>query len=377
MIYSIILLRLGLIIAVNSLKIISFKCTNGYPNCVLLASITQNSNDINISTDIKYPYNWVTRSFYEKHLSSINCINHTIEVPFEVPKDNYYSHKTYNSKILKGYFKISSNNELNYTFLNFNYVDIGYYDRGQIILGLGYKISKYYDNFLQSFYNEKIIDYLAFSFTNNNNNRFIHLGGIPKEFSNNKRYTECNVLGNNRGFWDCSLTKILINNNTYDVHGEVSFDNRNKYIFVPRAFNEYLMNTYFKDGIESNQCWRSIFVYCVEMYYVRLPNIIIVIEDSEYLMIPQELFQDDFKDKGKAYKFMIKDNFEDSWIFGKPLLDKYNTLFDYQKNKIFFFTVEELNIKHNINKKIIFGIVLILGLFGLIFIVYIKKSINV
>ena len=163
--------------------------------------------------------------------------------------------------------------------------------------------------------------------------------------------------------WICKLSHIVIGstkaelvwNNTIEVKGEVAFDSRTKYIYVPKDYMKYITNLW---DINSAECKLVHALSSDEKFYscslgmksriASMHSIYFVIGGYGYRLKAQDLFENDGKHLNCVIRFFNDD--KNLWILGVPFLTEYRTIFDFQYAKIGFKGGDILNFKQDYEK---------------------------
>ena len=163
--------------------------------------------------------------------------------------------------------------------------------------------------------------------------------------------------------WICDLShfvigstkKELVWNNTIEVDGEVAFDSRTKYIYIPKEYMKYISNLW---NINSAECKLIHDIESDEKYYsctqgmknkiYEMPSIYFIIGGNGYRLKAQDLFENDGKNLICVIRFYNDD--KNLWILGVPFLREYKIIFDYNRGKIGFKGGDILNFQKDYEK---------------------------
>jgi hypothetical protein len=163
--------------------------------------------------------------------------------------------------------------------------------------------------------------------------------------------------------WICKLSHIVIGstkaelvwNNTIEVKGEVAFDSRTKYIYVPKDYMKYITNLW---DINSAECKLVHELASDEKYYscslgmknriTSMHSIYFIIGGFGYRLKAQDLFENDGKHLNCVIRFFNDD--KNLWILGVPFLREYKAIFDFEYAKIGFKGGNILNFKQDYEK---------------------------
>ena len=222
--------------------------------------------------------------------------------------------------------------------------------QGELGLGINDKNSS---EFINTLYDNKIISSKAIEID------FKELEKADKvalNFNPNKKgFNYCDLSSKNfmeendyyRNAWVCKLSHIVLGSNkkelTWDnaieVNGEVTFDSKTKYVYIPK---EYMKNIENQWKLDSKECKLMHDSETDEKYYrckeeiekdiYNLNSIYLIIGGYGYRLRAQDLFEHD----GKYFHCLIRYYNDDRnlWVLGAPFLVKYNLLLDYDKTRI-------------------------------------------
>lgn len=163
--------------------------------------------------------------------------------------------------------------------------------------------------------------------------------------------------------WICDLSHMVIGStkadlvwkNTIEVKGEVAFDSRTKYIYVPKDYMKYITNLW---NINSAECKLVHILSNDEKFYScslgmknrisDMQSIYFVIGGYGYRLKANDLFENDGKHLNCVIRFFNED--KNLWILGVPFLREYKTIFDFDNAKIGFKGGDILNFKQDYDK---------------------------
>ena len=163
--------------------------------------------------------------------------------------------------------------------------------------------------------------------------------------------------------WICDLSHMVIGStkadlvwkNTIEVKGEVAFDSRTKYIYVPKDYMKYITNLW---NINSAECKLIHVLSSDEKFYScslgmknrisDMQSIYFVIGGYGYRLKANDLFENDGKHLNCVIRFFNDD--KNLWILGVPFLREYKTIFDFDNAKIGFKGGDILNFKQDYDK---------------------------
>ena len=166
-----------------------------------------------------------------------------------------------------------------------------------------------------------------------------------------------------RNAWICGISHIIFGStkndlvweNTIEVKGEVTFDSKTKYIYVPKEFMKKI-EQYWKFDLK--QCKLVHDSTSDEKYYrcaesmekdiYNMNPIYFIIGGYGYRLRAQDLFEHD----GKYFHCLLRFYNDDRnlWILGAPFLVEYNLLLNYDETKIGLKGENILNFQEEYNK---------------------------
>lgn len=187
---------------------------------------------------------------------------------------------------------------------------------------------------------------IGFSFDNSREGT-LYIGGIDNEILENKKSIECQ----SHDYWGCDIKDIIMDkevyHNNYKVYFEMNHQYRNRYIVVPNDFFEYLKSK-FENEFSVGRCiidkvFKNFNCQTKAILMRNLPNsLTIVFDNNKKISIPFEklLKRNNFD----SYSLLIypssslgKD-IEDKFVFGETLLSLFDTVLDYDKGTITFYS---------------------------------------
>ena len=280
-----------------------------------------------------------------------------------------------------------SQSEINYKISPYTCADIG--------LRLSNPDLKSYNyNFIRELKKSNAIkDYVFFIEydKNNNDEGYLIIGEEPYEY-NNKRYKyeqlkEVNAIHVKRDlYWDLKFNSIYFEVKDKDKDElktinlkiiDVGLDHNYNIISATYEFYEMIEKEFFKEKINNNLCKRNIlrenfYNYdCGSFEDVKeFPTLYFVHRSLGYTF--QLNYNDVFVEYNGRFICLIWINMRerDSWILGKPFLQKYLFSFNIDKKIIGFYNLDKNNENDNnqkkINPKIYLYIVIIIILIGII-----------
>ena len=301
------------------------------------------------------------------------------------------------------------NNTLNVSMNDFWFVVIENsrgYDSRVGGIGLSYKFAYEEYSLIHHLKKNNFINFLSYGFIpsslliNNENDNItslykdglIFFGGIPKKYIINKYRYNCKIT-EKYNFWSCNLPYILFGEILYDsTANNILFYENNNYayfngaerrILAPEDFMLFLKHNYFRDEINNRICK----YYMYGMNYVfecacdiknNLPNISFIFDNYQYKFTPRELFA--YYGNGNCL-FLIQGNHlrKNNFILGVPFLNKFISNFDYETKYITFYSEKQIDkidlekfFRKKGNNKYIYGIIIIIVMFGII--MYVRKK---
>ena len=221
-------------------------------------------------------------------------------------------------------------------------------------LPFAYKFNDESFSLTHQLYKKKLISQLSFSLVNKKKKKKSLVFGKPPSLS--KESAQLNVKSQ-YNTWGSDLSYIFINRvsylskNTYYKNNYYSFfDTGISGILVPKDFYDFLMENVFKKYIESKQCDYSLFserfyFVCDNNVIDEIPDLIFVFENKGIRIKAKYLFSK----MGINSDFLITENtvMNNTFIFGTAFISEFDTIFDYENNKISFFSntqIEKINL---------------------------------
>ena len=302
---------------------------------------------------------------------------------YEEYEDTYKGKKLLIQKSFS-FFEFDRNRKVPLLF-NFIYSDQCGYKADGISLALNNTNSSFLYKLKQSNLIDKNI--VGFSFDNSREGT-LYIGGIDKEIIANKRSFECQSSQN---YWGCDIKEIIMDkevyHNKYKVYFEMNHQYRNRYIVVPIDFFEYLKSKFEKEFSVGycviDKVFKNFNCQTKALLLKNLPsNLKIVFDNNKIISIPFEklLKRNNFD----SYSLLIYpssslgQDIEDKFVFGETLLSLFDTVLDYDKKTITFYSnyfIEEGN-SSNLNVLYIISeiVILFIGIMT-IFLYYIVNNI--
>lgn len=256
--------------------------------------------------------------------------------------------------------------------------------------GFAYKFNDEKYSIIHQLYKSKLINHLSYAIAPNpdKSNGTFYFGGIPPTLIQSKYSSTCLI---NVGFssWGCILSYVIMGRNK--KYKTTNADNAffaadEKEIIAPEDFMLYLNNTVWIDYIVNRDCrYESMrkdskYFICSCDVVPYLPDIQFVFGSSNFSFSLPNLF--DEYDQFCIFQITSKEN-HNKWVFGKIFLENYYSLFDYEQKAITFYSDYKFNSNANVssvnNKQLIkrvIEIAMVMSLFGLGFLLYLKRGFN-
>ena len=304
---------------------------------------------------------------------------------YEEYEDTYKGKKLLIQKSFT-FFEFDKHSKIPLLF-NFIYSEQCGYKADGISLALNYTNTS--SSFLNKLKQSNLIDksIVGFAFDNNREGT-LYIGGIDKEIIDNKKSFECQSSHN---YWGCDIRDIIMDkevyHNRYKVYFEMNHQYRNRYIVVPIDFFEYLKSKFEKEFSVGycvvDKVFNNFNCQTKALLLKNLPsNLKIVFDNNKMISIPFEklLKRNNFD----SYSLLIYPssslgkNIEDKFVFGETLLSLFDTVLDYDKRTVTFYSnyfIEEGNFNSNLNVLYIISeiVILLIGIMT-IFLYYIVNN---
>ena len=189
----------------------------------------------------------------------------------------------------------------------------------------------------------------------------IYFGGVPEEDKEEYIYKGTCEVENKE--WGCHMISVVASDNNgknefvYDVNNYTFISTFYQDSLVPKAFFNYLINTYYKEYISNGKCkiehlgWNPhITCECDEWllggtFSFKLNGLVFT--------IPKEKLFYKYGWTSQFCQLLIKEDTKDRWIFGTSILRNYLSVFNYEKGTVVFksttpLNIEPVNVKTNI-----------------------------
>ena len=376
----------------DNLNFISYSLINvGYPKQQLILLFNQNNNRILLHKN----------NLYCKYFSKNNNFNYIPDKSESLAILNESNYNTSNNAIFN--FIISDTIEL-YTDkkcsrviksnLIFFYLKENNNISNNYCADFGFPINKYLNQinsmtFIQQIKDQKMIDkYLITIEFNSTYEGFYHIGSFPHEFDKNnfKEYQIISAYSIPKNFlfqFQLSIDKIFIsydNNNEYQLNeNKIYFNLELGVIIGPTEYFQIIKKFFFEKYFQKNICKRVMIRKQIydPLYSIIMPTNYYIIS-CEKIFIKDDLFFDVklfpsinfyhrdmnytfsftykelFEEINNVYYFLIIEvlNSEKEWKIGIPFFKKYQTTFNIDTRKIYFYNKNILvNNKIENNKK--------------------------
>lgn len=252
----------------------------------------------------------------------------------------------------------------NFQFFYAKKESLEYYDS----LGLGLYVEDKNLSFIHQLKEKKYINQLKFGFGVNNT---IYFGEIPKEMKHNKYKSYCNSFANE---WGCELTSIkygdftFYSKNNFLSSSYLIFQTAHPYIQVPIEFFSFIKEIVLKKFFEERICYTmeeydKMNYFCKCSSINKFPNISFFIEDKKFEFHSKDIF---YQKNDICVMYIEVDylNYHNKWVLGTTFLKKYNTLFDYELKKVYFYGSSPFINHYNFQRKLcrVLGFLLLCGI---------------
>lgn len=218
----------------------------------------------------------------------------------------------------------------------------------QFFVGFSYKFEDEKYSIIHQMYNSNTILKRRFAlvpdrYYNNKNGTFF-FGDIPEELIANKKRGKCSI-NENYHTWGCNIDKIIIGNNiVHTVNQYAHFSLSNNNIFVPSSFFSIIERDIFSNYLKNFDCKKEktsnkLHFYCTDAVLHNFPDIQIVFDKVKLKIPTDKLFRCDFSSECD-FLIINRNDYDDHFIIGTPLLDSLDLLFDYDDKSLTFFSNE-------------------------------------
>lgn len=214
----------------------------------------------------------------------------------------------------------------------------------------------------------------------------IYLGEISDVILNDYRYNGSCLVSDDYIPWGCQISSLILNNKTYVFNQYAFFNTAQYHTIVSTKFFDFIYNNYFINWVDNEACLKIMIssVYYFRCYQVAVEmagkisfqfnnKLTLIIPIIDLFTCSEELCESNFVSNAD------KNLFE----FGSAFFKFFNaTVFHYDKKAVFFYSDKDSVIFNHkpstLNKikfqQIVLGWVIIINIFGIIFIVLIKQK---
>ena len=217
-------------------------------------------------------------------------------------------------------------------------------------ISLNFKHNKSF-SVIENLYSKQIIDERTFSLVYFKENRgFLFLGGIPSTHTVDKYSGSCTVDSRYES-WGCQIKKVLSNKKEYTINNGYFYLQSTQWgMSVPKNFLTFLNETYLSQYFEKGNCWfhevididnyHNIETVCKCFVFTNAPNFTFFIGNLKLNVDPTILFQY----MSDNCRFVVKENLnDDSFILGMSFMRQFPILFDYDNQKLTFYSHNQIN----------------------------------
>lgn len=216
---------------------------------------------------------------------------------------------------------------------------------GSFSLGRIFTNNKY--SIVHQYYSKGYCDHLAFALIKEYNNQSLLLGGIPLNYTEGRYHSSCNALTNQTN-WSCYLSSIKIQTSERQFESKVNtifyFNNVDWFTYCPSSFMDNLIDNFFKEDFGNRNCFLleskpKRVIVCNNMQTNKRGNITFTIGDFVYT----QSFEDYWICGEELCRFGFRESLDgNQFAFGGVFYQKYNMLFDYETNKISFYSFQSI-----------------------------------
>lgn len=297
--------------------------------------------------DLSSSYSLIYESIFRRDIiEESSIINNNTEIEFRG--------KTIQVAKLYDSFKLKTNKEL---FANLTYYYTNDYVPGlSSILGFAYSFPSDSYSIIHQLYIQSIIPSKAFALIDKYESQSLFLGGIPSEYTQNKKHSYIDIIGMGNK-WDFYVNSIRIKNETketkYELKRYAYFITLEAHIYAPRDFFDRLVNEFFSELLTERHCHvlekePTRYFLCSIHYNVRMGIVVFSINGFEYTFTSESLWS-----CGEEFCiFSIRESpASDQWMIGSDFYGLFSLLFDYDKKRVDLYTriVKVSNGKDNAN----------------------------
>lgn len=184
----------------------------------------------------------------------------------------------------------------------------------------------------------------------------IYFGGLPSKL--NHSYTNVTTCKSNFTFfstWGCYLDYVFFDGYTkpqeiFKNDNYATFQTTTSEVLVTKKFIDYLVNVVLRKEIQKKKCFNfktgmindyNAAIRCECNVFENLPSINFVIEGKIHKFNMKDLFDYFLQNDDKCDLLVYPNPNEDRWLFGTNFLSKYYTSFDYEKEKVIFYSTDQ------------------------------------
>ena len=221
-------------------------------------------------------------------------------------------------------------------------------------VGMGPKIENDKFSLVHQLKQQGFINKLIFSFAPKTKlvNPF-YFGGLPNKL--NPSYTNMTTCKSNFTFfntWGCYLDYVFFDGYTkpYEIFTNDNyafFQTITSEVLVTKKFIDYLVNVILRKEIQNKNCFSfktgmmndyNTFIHCECNVFEHLPNINFVIDGRIHKFNMKDLFDYFLQTDGMCELMIYPNSNEDRWLFGTNFFAKYYTSFNYEEEKVSFYS---------------------------------------
>ena len=221
-------------------------------------------------------------------------------------------------------------------------------------VGMGPKIENDKFSLVHQLKQQGFINKLIFSFAPRTKlvNPF-YFGGLPNKL--NPSYTNMTTCKSNFTFfntWGCYLDYVFFDGFTkpYEIftnNNYAFFQTITSEVLVTKKFIDYLVNMILRKEIQNKNCFSfktgmmndyNTFIHCECNVFEHLPNINFVIGGKIHKFNMKDLFDYFLQTDGMCDLMVYPNSNEDRWLFGTNFFAKYYTSFNYEEEKVSFYS---------------------------------------
>lgn len=321
------------------------------------------------SLDQEIDYFWTINHFWNINRSKTGKILHNTTIYFQF-------NNSFEAFTVEDTLHLNNSNSINFEFKYISSENDLISSLSSVGLPLQYKDNKYsLPHILKS---NNLINHLAYSIITIKNSGILYLGGIPQGVIDNMQTGSCKV-NSHYSTWNCKLNQIFLQHNgnkLYYKNTQYSFfQAKSKTINVPLDYFMFLKENVFRPYLENKTCseinQETKYLLCKYDIIRYLPTITFVF-DNIGLSVPLQKLTEHYSNEKKLL-IVNESNQNSQWVFGFNFLLEFQTLFDYDNQKITFYSDNNILVfSEQIYRKILFLILTSILLAGVMFIIIIK-----